>query len=67
MLVEFAASVGSAPRVTDIRLDLARFDNVFGLPVANLQVINSLARSPSPWMATTACRRPSRVEMRSCR
>jgi len=51
--VEFAAPAGSAPRVTDIRQDFARFDSVFGLPAASLQVINSLARSPSPWLATS--------------
>ena len=39
------------PKVTDIRQDLARFDGLFGLPVAQLQVVNSLARSPSPWLA----------------
>ena len=39
------------PKVTDIRQDLARFDGLFGLPAARLQVVNSLARSPSPWLA----------------
>jgi subtilase family serine protease len=39
------------PKVTDIRQDLGRFDTLFGLPVAQLQVVNSLARSPSPWLA----------------
>jgi subtilase family serine protease len=53
VLVEFAAPAGSPPRVTGIRQDLARFDTVFGLPAARLQVINSLARSPSPWLATS--------------
>jgi subtilase family serine protease len=53
VLVEFAAPAGSAPRVTDIRQDLARFDSVFRLPVASLQVSNSLARSPSPWLGTS--------------
>jgi subtilase family serine protease len=53
VLVEFAAPAGSAPRVTDIRQDLARFDSVFGLPTASLQVVNNLAGSPSPWLATS--------------
>jgi subtilase family serine protease len=52
-LLQFAAnSSASPPAVTDIRHDLARFDSVFGLPAARLQVINRLARSPSPWLAT---------------
>ncbi len=41
----------SPPQVTDIRQDLARFDELFGLPAARLQVVNSLAQSPSPWLA----------------
>ena len=53
VLVEFAAPAGSAPRVTDIRQDLARFDSLFGLPAPSLQVVNSLARSPSPWLANS--------------
>ncbi len=52
VLLEGAAPAGLPPTVTDIRQDLARFDRVFGLPAARLQVINSLARSPSPWLAT---------------
>ena len=52
VLLEWAAPApASPPRVTDIRGDLARFDGVFGLPVAHVQVVNSLARSPSPWLA----------------
>ena len=51
--MEFAAPAGSAPRVTDIRQDLARFDSVFGLPAPSLRIVNSLARSPSPWLANT--------------
>ena len=51
--MEFAAPAGSAPRVTDIRQDLARFDSVFGLPTPSLRIVNSLARSPSPWLANT--------------
>jgi subtilase family serine protease len=38
--------------VTDIRPDLARFDGRFGLPAASVQVVNTLARVASPWLAT---------------
>jgi subtilase family serine protease len=41
----------SPPVVTDIRQDLVRFDGLFGLPAARVQVVNTLARSPSPWLA----------------
>ena len=52
VLLEFAAvPPASPPGVTDIRQDLARFDSLFGLPAARLQVVNSLARSASPWLA----------------
>src|SRR5215471_10568355 len=40
------------PVVTDIRQDLARFDAVFGLPAARLQVVNTLAHATSPWLAS---------------
>ena len=50
VLLVFAATAPVPPRVvTDIRQDLARFDSLFGLPAARLQIINSLARSASPW------------------
>lgn len=52
VLLEFAAPPAGPPMVTDIRQDLARFDSVFGLPAARLGVVDSLARSPSPWGAT---------------
>jgi subtilase family serine protease len=52
VLLEFAATgPASPPGVTDIRQDLARFDSLFDLPAARLQIINSLARSVSPWLA----------------
>ena len=38
-------------RVSDIRQDLAQFDNLFGLPAAHLRVVRSLAPSASPWLA----------------
>jgi subtilase family serine protease len=41
------------PVVTDIRQDLARFDALFGLPAARLQVVNTLAHAASPWLAST--------------
>jgi subtilase family serine protease len=46
------ALVAVPPAVTDIRQDLARFDSMFGLPAARVQVVNSLARSSSPWLAS---------------
>ena len=53
VLLEFPpAGAGSPPAVTDIRQDLARFDTAFGLPAAQLQVVNTLAHAASPWLAT---------------
>ena len=46
-----AGTGGSAPANTDVRQDLARFDSVFGLPAARLQVVNTLAHAASPWLA----------------
>ncbi len=40
------------PASSDIRHDLARFDSVFGLPAARLQIVNSLAHASSPWLAS---------------
>lgn len=52
VLLELAAPApAKPPSVTDIRGDLARFDRVFGLPAARLQVVNNLVRSASPWLA----------------
>jgi subtilase family serine protease len=45
-----AASGGEA--ASDIRQDLADFDTKFGLPDARLQIVNTLAREASPWLAT---------------
>lgn len=39
------------PDASDIRQDMARFDSLFGLPAARLRVVNSLAGTPSPWLA----------------
>jgi subtilase family serine protease len=41
------------PAATGIRQDLARFDSLFGLPAARLQVVNTLAHASSPWLAST--------------
>jgi len=51
LLEQEVTTHAAPPKVTDIRQDLARFDGLFGLPAAQLQVVNSLARSSSPWLA----------------
>ncbi len=51
LLEQEVTTHAAPPKVTDIRRDLARFDGLFDLPVAQLQVVNRLARSPSPWLA----------------
>ena len=57
VLMEFAKNPqqpepqGAVP-ITDIRQDLALFDDVFGLPSARLHVDASLAGSASPWLAS---------------
>jgi hypothetical protein len=57
VLLEFppqaAAGTQVPPAASDIRQDLARFDSVFGLPAARLQVVNALAHAASPWLAST--------------
>ncbi|HEY3872255.1 MAG TPA: S53 family peptidase [Actinocrinis sp.] len=45
------ASDGQPPASSDIRQDLSRFDSMFDLPAAQLQVVNSLAHAASPWQA----------------
>ena len=47
---EFAPSA-TTPQVTDIRQDLARFDRLFGLPAARLQVLTRFAGASSPDLA----------------
>jgi subtilase family serine protease len=44
---------GQPPAVTDIRQDLARFDSLFQLPAARIQVVTSLAGSASRWEASS--------------
>ena len=39
------------PAVTDIRQDLERFDSLFRLPAARIQVVTTLADSASRWQA----------------
>lgn len=60
VLPEFPPSVAGSPTAvsgvevpasSDIRQDLTRFDSMFGLPVARIQVVNSLAHAASPWLA----------------
>jgi subtilase family serine protease len=41
------------PGVTDIRQDLARFDTLFRLPAARIQIVTSLVGSASPWQASS--------------
>jgi subtilase family serine protease len=41
----------SSGTITNIHHDLTRFDSVFGLPAAPLQIVNTLAHSPSPSLA----------------
>ena len=43
---------GQPPAVTDIRQDLERFDSLFRLPAARIQVVTTLAGSASPWQAS---------------
>jgi subtilase family serine protease len=46
-----AVTGAQVPAATDIRQDLARFDGLFGLPAAQIQVVNTLAHAASPWLA----------------
>jgi subtilase family serine protease len=48
--IHVTGPAGQPPGVTDIRQDLARFDSVFRLPAARIQVVNSLAHTPTPWL-----------------
>jgi subtilase family serine protease len=38
---------------TDIRQDLAAFDSTFGLPPANLQVVNTIVQDATPYLANS--------------
>jgi subtilase family serine protease len=41
----------TGPGYSDIRQDLAAFDGRFGLPPADLRVVNTIAGSPTPYLA----------------
>ena len=51
VLPELAESRLSPPQVTDMRQDMAAFDNMFGLPAARMRVVTTLAGTRSPWLA----------------
>ncbi len=51
VLPELGYQRPSPPEVSDLRQDLARFDQLFGLPAAPLSVVTSLAPAASPWLA----------------
>lgn len=51
VLPELGYQRPSPPQVSDLRQDLARFDQIFGLPAAALRVVTSLAPAASPWLA----------------
>src|SRR5580658_4295475 len=40
----------SGPTYTDIRQDLTAFDSKFGLPAANVHIVNNIARSKTPYL-----------------
>jgi subtilase family serine protease len=44
---------GQPPAITDIRQDLARFDSLFHLPAARIQIVTSLIGSASRWLASS--------------
>ena len=44
--------LASSPPSADIRQDLATFDRKFGLPRARLRVVNTIARSATPYLAS---------------
>src|SRR6266702_3959675 len=51
VLPELAESRLNPPLVTDMRQDMAAFDNMFHLPAARMRVVTRLAGARSPWMA----------------
>ena len=54
VLPETAEAPSSSGLVyTDIRQDLAMFDRTFSLPAARLNVVNTIARSATPYLAAT--------------
>jgi len=51
VLPEIAEGLFPRSDYSDLRADMARFDQLFGLPSPRLRVINSLAHAGSPWSA----------------
>jgi subtilase family serine protease len=51
VLPELAESKLNPPDVTDMRQDMAAFDNMFHLPAARMRVVTTLAGAGSPWLA----------------
>ena len=51
VLPELAESRLDPPLVTDLRQDMAGFDELFHLPTARMRVVTTLAGANSPWLA----------------
>jgi subtilase family serine protease len=51
VLPELAETQLDPPLVTDLRQDLAGFDDLFHLPAAPMRVVTTLAGASSPWLA----------------
>ena len=51
ILPELAETQASYPEVSDLRLDLKKFDSLFKLPPATLDFVTTLASTPTPWLA----------------
>jgi subtilase family serine protease len=51
VLPELAESRLNPPLVTDMRQDMAAFDDMFHLPAARMRVVTTLAGAGSPWLA----------------
>jgi subtilase family serine protease len=51
VLPELAESHLDPPLVTDLRQDMAGFDDLFHLPAARMRVVSTLAGAGSPWLA----------------
>ena len=51
VLPELAEPHLAPPAVSDLRQDLAQFDQRFGLPPARLRVVTRLAGAAAPWLA----------------
>ena len=51
MLPELAETRLDPPLVTDMRQDMAGYDEMFHLPAARMRVVTTLAGASSPWLA----------------